>query len=884
MRRSALSGAILAIWFVAGSIATAGVPQWETLQHELLFMREHYIALANDSGLPYSPTDGIWALDPAGSAPRRRRHFFATTVAFATIDNNFEGNQGFLSTIGDRVLFEAYPYQITFDALSWRMISRIPAANGLATGWALQGPYLDHHMVAGTGLQPGLHGIARCDTHIIINTHFNTEHCTPILIPGTEDTTIATDEHVLLWAPQPPGEIEDSTPITTFTDSSWGGDAVLLSYDQGRRGFWRGTELHAQFHPIQDGALLPATIDLDLDALPFRLEPENGYLSALYYQEPAGLLYGVLSRRPNSPTLQESLLFSLDPSTGTATRLDTIYGVRHPAFTFATIRDTPDSYEQIIPIVADTRGAHGEHWRTDLWLYNPATTGATVTITRLRSPTTPHTFALGPHASHHIPDVLLALGGGRAADAIEHDVLVLTSEYHWGAQVVAQARIWTRDTATTGSFGQAIPAVPSPVGYSNHSVPDLNIFDPTIPRFNIGANALAAHIDLDHREPGRFRHNIGIVNTSDDDVTLQLIWTYQDNMDPLEQIGPRTEGYRLRTLTVPARGLRIENIESLFPNDVAEGWVPRLGVFGPSPAIIWYSMVDNLTGDATFVPFTSFTATTANQNDEFALQALAEYRLAFPVVAHTNGVGSSTWQTDLYGFADNSRGWPVPLGAFVPAHDSPCARPTPADGIARFLQSVLAMPEDQWRDTLGLSPPTATALAAKLRTIYPDVVRTFPGCETAQNVKGGLEILAGSWFSGFSRTYTTRADGGTYGAMLPLYPPGGWPVQHFAGLEAGPDTRINIGLFNGDHDHAITHRVTLYDAAGELVAEREITIAPLDLVQERLTQLFSVASLPPGSYGLTVVSLDDPNSGVEGHSWAYVSIIDNITYDPINLW
>ena len=848
-------------------------------------MREHYAALADYSGLPYSPTDGIWALDPANSTAHRLRHFFATTVAFATIDNNFEGNQGVLTTIDDRVLFEAYPYQITFDAFSWRMINRVPAANGLPTGWALQGPYLDHHMVAGTGLQPGLYGIARCEKHIIINTHFNTADCTPILIPGTQDTTIATNEHVLLWAPQPPGEIEDSTPITTFTDSSWGGDAVLLSYDQGRRGLWRGTELRAQFHPLHEGAVLPATIDIDLDMLPFRLGPENGYLSALYYHEPAGLLYGVLSRRPNSPTPEENLLFSLEPTTGTATRLDNVYGERHPAFTFATIREEPDSYEQIIPIIADTHGAHGEHWRTDLWLYNPANTSTTVTITRLRNPAAPRPpVVLGPHASKSIPDALLTLGGGSSGDGIEHDALLLTSGYHWGAQVVAHARIWTRDPATTGSFGQAIPSIPSPVGYSNHSVPDLRPWDPTIPRFNIGANALSAHIDLDHREPGRFRHNVGIVNPSDDDITIQLIWTYQDHMDPLEWAGPRTEGYRLKTLTVPRRQLRIENIEDLFPNEIAEGWVPRIGVFGPSPAIIWHSMVDNLTGDATFIPFTSFTATTAEQNDEEALQALAEYRLALPVVAHTDGIGTSTWQTDLYGYTMSAYGWPAPVGAFFPAHTSPCPHPGTANGIARFLQSTLAMPEDQWLDTLHRTPEYAYLYIDPIRTIYPDVVRTFQGCETAQNVKGGLEILTGSWFSGFSRTYTTRRDGGTYGAMLPLYPPGGWPVQHFAGLEASPSTRINIGMFNGNHDHPIAHRVTLYNAEGELVAEREITVDSLDLVQEELTQFLERGALPPGTYGLTVVPLNNADTGVEGRSWAYVSVIDNKTNDPINLW
>ena len=33
-----------------------------------------------------------------------------------------------------------------------------------------------------------------------------------------------------------------------------------------------------------------------------------------------------------------------------------------------------------------------------------------------------------------------------------------------------------------------------------------------------------------------------------------------------------------------------------------------------------------------------------------------------------------------------------------------------------------------------------------------------------------------------------------------------------------------------------------------------------------------------------VIPLDDPEIGLEGRSWAYVSIIYNLTNDPINFW
>jgi hypothetical protein len=149
-----------------------------------------------------------------------------------------------------------------------------------------------------------------------------------------------------------------------------------------------------------------------------------------------------------------------------------------------------------------------------------------------------------------------------------------------------------------------------------------------------------------------------------------------------------------------------------------------------------------------------------------------------------------------------------------------------------------------------------------------------------------MELVAGTWFSAWTRTYTTRDDGGTYGEMLPLYPIGGWRVQRFAGVEVGEVFRVNVGLFNGDHEHAITHRLTLHAADGREVAQLTLSLEPLASFSRRLEHLFlrQVGELPAGTYGLTVLPLDDPAAGVKGRSWAYVSLVDNATGDPTNWW
>jgi hypothetical protein len=865
-------------------------PTWEEMRDQPILMRKHLLQIADYGGwpTPYVSSDGIWRLDPNGERLTVLRRFTTTGVTPGTTDLLFNGNQGFLTIRRDRVVFQAHPYDFHFDALSWRMINRIPVANGEPTGWALQGPYLDQATVAGTGLQPGLYGIARCIYSIVFNTYWSGSlPCSEITVPGSSWPTVATEERVLLHDADSPGLIGRAVPLFTFPDASWDGDRVLLSFDPDRQGFWRGTELHAQLYPVVDGQLYTPQLDLDLDALPFRLEPENGYLSALHFHPPAGLLFGVLHRRPNSFTDRLSLLFSLDPSTGEAHEITGLYDEDYPPFTFASFRAPPETFEQIIPIVADTKGAQGGRWHTDLWLFNPSGEPTTVAVTRLRAPDHPMEITLAGHGSLRIEDVLRALGGGTGGDGTKHDALFLSSEYRWAEQVAVVGRVWMRDPDSGGTYGHSVPSVPAPFGYSNHSVNQPRTNDPDVPKFNVGVNAMAAHIDLDRREPERFRHNLGIVNPTDEEVTIQLAWTFHDGYQSWEEYGPDVEGFRRKTLIVPPHELVVTNIEALFPAEVVEGWVPRIAVFGVKPAIIWTTMVDNLTGDAIFVPFTSFTADSASQNNPDNLRSLEEYRFALPVVASNNGLAGSRWTTDLYGYV-RGLGWSDPLMvmAFHPSRPEQCADPTSGE-INEILQGVLAMPADRWLQTIEWPPdvpPPPWGYVDGLGTIYPDVIHSFPECADATNITGGLEILTGSWFSGFSRTYTTRADGGTYGGMLPLYPPWGWPVQHFAGLEVNDDFRINVGFFNGNHDEAIEHRITLYSQDGQTVAQRTLILEPLASLQRELTGLFHLDELPDGTYGLTVLPLDDPVTGVQGRSWAYVSKIDNRTNDPTNLW
>ncbi len=161
--------------------------------------------------------------------------------------------------------------------------------------------------------------------------------------------------------------------------------------------------------------------------------------------------------------------------------------------------------------------------------------------------------------------------------------------------------------------------------------------------------------------------------------------------------------------------------------------------------------------------------------------------------------------------------------------------------------------------------------------IYRDVAHQFAACDPGGGVVGAMRMRGSSWMQGFSRTYTTRADGGTFGDMLPFYPANGWPLQHFSGIEVGSRFRINVGLYNGQ-GATTTNRLLLYDANGVLVAQRDIDLASHASLQAPIASLINVASLPAGLYGLSVIPAGS------GRSWAYVSLVDNISGDPTNLW
>ncbi|MEA2338182.1 MAG: hypothetical protein QOE82_2189, partial [Thermoanaerobaculia bacterium] len=403
---------------------------------------------------------------------------------------------------------------------------------------------------------------------------------------------------------------------------------------------------------------------------------------------------------------------------------------------------------------------------------------------------------------------------------------IIRSTHHRGAQLSVYSRTWT-PAPGGGTYGQAVPAVPSLTGYSNHLAPTT---------IAVSMAETKSTFVLDKRDPSQFRHNIGFVNTADEPLSIRLRYAWGSNNpvpDPEQEV----------TLTIPPHALRQYTVENLFSARIVSTMPPYITMAGNRPAAVWLSMIDNKTGDASFIPFTTY-----------GVETSPSARLAFPAIIHAPGVNGTYWRTDGYGVISNSAAGGT---AQVPEANF---RGGCTDATTRKLLPVSSAPNlDNWPQFW--------------RTTFPDLAQQV--CGGAENASGALEVRTGSWMTMVSRTYTTRADGGTYGDILPLYPPRGWPSRHFAGIDVGSAFRVNVGLYNGS-DAPSTLALRLFRTDGTLHGETQVTLAPRESRQRTLSQMFT--EIPNGIYGLSVVPLDGTGC------WPYVSLVDNVTGDPTNWW
>ncbi len=873
-----IRGSSLLLVALALMISTAAPeqPSWEEEADKLFMVRHHW----------WNPVfseqfNGLWAFDPGDASYRRLRPLSLTIVSDGTIPAIYTGFGTSLAGTGSQLVVQMWPHFIDIEVPSWRLLRRYPPAADLKpVGWAIQGPILSEEAGNRVGLEPGTYGFAHCVLADITNVwEAPPRDCEPHQFPGWDDPLSYGDTSSLLHRSLYPslGELTFVARVDAYDyESGFPRVPPVLSFDAMREGFWRARAQSIDFLPVIGGAVGPAVVTNELDFPPF--DTEGGEFLVFHFHPESRRFFGTAWDNERG----EAFFFALNEDFSLFESYEMPHDLIGWPISITSLEAPASTYEQMIPAISHTGGRNGTFWTTDVWIFNPSDGPVSVSIRRVERPEVVKTVSLPAHGSTKIPDVLRWIGGGPDGDGVENDALVLTSPARWGEQLVATSRTSTPDPAG-GSYGVAAPAVPGRVGYSNHLPHDR---DGTI-LYNVSLPSLrAANLTLDRRTPGQFRHNIGIVNDNDTPVTIKLLWGF---MDPDErELADHRPPEALKRVSVAPHSTKIINLEQRFPAEVRDGWPPRIAVFGDRPVTVWLSMVDNITGDGTFVPFTNFHYRTDSEDD----------RSVLPAVAHLPGKEGTFWRTDLYGFQGNvysafptdTYTYDRPIAFLHPEkRASQCGGAAAGGEISAHLDGSIGMPLDDWIDTMtqgGFAPSSERYAKRGWRMVFPDVVHLFGGCEGETDIKGGLEISTASWTSGYSRTYTTREDGGTFGGMLPLYPPNGWPVQHFAGIEVSDDFRVNVGFFNGKHDHAVTHRLTLYKEDGFAVATAEFALGHLKSKLEPLEELFGLVegSLEEGTYGLTVLPLDDDENDVEGRSWAYVTLVDNITGDSTILW
>ena len=743
------------------------------------------------------------------------------------------GEGAAITAMEDRIVVQGETF-LEFDAVTYQLLRRYLALD-IDYRWAFRGALLSEAVARQLGIEPGYYGHPYCPPSRGVLGPI----CSVEAFPGYASTTSTETDWNLLHRRSSDPVDKQIRHVQTLSKP-----ARLLALDADRSRFWFRDApasiapiFHLGYFPVINGVIGDAVV-VEVESFPDRSSTNRRSPEALFFDPGSDSLvtFWYAQTGPSFVTIRPADLSRPDEVIPSGNRIPLAMTPLAPGL--------PETYLQVVPAIARATGALGTFWQSDVWIFNPSDEPSTFSIRRVSKPDVTIERTLAPHASVELADALGMLGGGPApsgGDGTSTDALVIEAPYRWGAQLAFHSRTYTSSANGGGTYGQSVPAVPTREGYSTH-LPHGQLAGP------VAASTSEFYLDL--RYPGMFRHNLGVVNDSAEPLDVDLYYGYPH---------PSPDREPARTITVAPHSVANVNLENLLGDEMSPDRASMMLIAASRPAPVWLSMVDNKTGDATFVPFATF-----------SLEGAYDTSMVIPQVANTPGGHNSFWRSDLYGVF-------LPPASGVTEPQSPKAFFHPSDpalcgGANEPRETILHGPTGQ------PGHPQTSPYPELFRRVFPDVVKQFPECKE-MSITGALELNIGSWMSGYARTYTTRPDGGTYGDMLPFYPAGGWPVQHFSGVTIDPGLRTNLGMYNG-LDYPVVYRLLVYDRGGNEVRRHELTLEPDRSMQAPLGAI--VGDLPPGLYGLTVLPLDAEDR--PGRSWAYVSIVDNLTGDPTNLW
>ncbi|MBV8517951.1 MAG: PKD domain-containing protein [Acidobacteria bacterium] len=240
----------------------------------------------------------------------------------------------------------------------------------------------------------------------------------------------------------------------------------------------------------------------------------------------------------------------------------------------------------------------------------------------------------------------------------------------------------------------------------------------------------------------------------------------------------------------------------------------------------------NAAGSSTFSQFVTVTS-------------LQVYRSLISVTAQTNGIGGTSWRTELTLFNAGTQGANVNLLFLPGAGGSVITRSvflTPRQSVT-YANTLL--------DLFGM-PSGAGALAIEASSAGADAV---------------LKVN--------SRTFTGGSVG-TYGQSVPDVTPEELErTLYVTGMQSNVDYRTNFGLVNRGATQ-VSATLTLFDKNGTTVGATDVAVPPSNFQQAPLADFFP--QLVGRSYDSLSMRITATASSALS---AYASVIDNASQDPI---
>ena len=455
-------------------------------------------------------------------------------------------------------------------------------------------------------------------------------------------------------------------------------------------------------------------------------------------------------------------------------------GSRNPA------QPPVEAYRSLVSVTAQTDGAGGSQWRTELTLFNAGTEAASINLVLIPSAggtVQSRSLFLMPRQTRTYENTLLDLFGissGAGALAIEATSPTSTPELR------VTSRTFT--SSSIGTYGQAVPDIGG------------GDFQQTLYVTGMAANT-------------NYRTNIGLVNRSASPVSAALTL-----FDDLGNVAASTN------ITLPANNFQQSSLQTYFPSVAGRSFDAlsmRVIASAGEAVSVYGSVVDNRTQDPIYLQ---------------AMVAPSNQSLTIPTIARLPGANNTFWRSDVTIFNPGSDLIVTTLRYYAP------------DGLRTKTQSIPAR-----------------------RTIVLADVVTQMGAPAGS---GALEI---AWTTSTSpivtsRTYTTAANGGSYGQAID--PAQFRQDQYVTGLRSDISFRSNLGFVNSG-TAAIEVEATLLSATGTVLGTARVPVPAKGQVQYSVNALFpSVNPMSLGNFTLQA-------RGNSASLFAYGSIVDNGSGDPV---